>query len=195
MKRSWISLVPLLVLILEKTVLKTTLIEGRRPFTLPKRFQDEFRQVALTAEQVSENVLEGFFTRLIREKPFSVKKISRSQDSSMRSQLSGGSLETLRTLEDKGKYERGILPSRSTVQKFNYEVEVGASKKYVEAKETADGSIFRISVSCILVEMLSNNRRLINKFGCSAEDIAQHNFKPNVIKLAATIDGGALTCH
>ena len=113
----------------------------------------------------------------------------------MRSQLSGGSLETMRALEDKAKYERGILPSRSAIQKFNYEVESGARKKYVEAKETPDGSIFRITVSCILVEMLGNSRKLINKFGCSAADVGNPNFKPNVIKLAATIDGGALTCH
>ena len=59
--------------------------EGRRPFTLPKRFQDEFRQVPLTAEQVSEGLLEKFFGRLIREKTFSVRKISQCQDSSMRS--------------------------------------------------------------------------------------------------------------
>ena len=102
--------------------------EGRFPKTLPKRFQEEFRQVALTAEEVSENTLEKFFTRLIREKNFSVKSISQCQDASMRSQLSGGSLETLRSMEDTAKYERGLLPSRSTIQKFNYEVECGAKK-------------------------------------------------------------------
>jgi hypothetical protein len=169
--------------------------EGRFPKTLPKRFQEEFRQVALTAEQVSENVLEKFFNRLIGEKTFSVRKISKSQDGSMRSQLSGGSIETLRALEDNAKYQRGILPSRSAIQKLNYEVECGAKKKYVESKETPDGSIFRITVSCILVEMLGNNRKLIQKFGCSAADLVDPTFVPNVIKLAATIDGGALTCH
>ena len=112
--------------------------EGRRPFTLPKRFQDEFRHITLTAEQVSQGVLEKFFGRLIREKTFSVRKISQCQDSSMRSQLSGGSSEALRTLEELPKHQRGILPSRSAVQKFNYTVECGAKKKYVEAKETSD---------------------------------------------------------
>ena len=50
-------------------------LEGRRPFTLQRRFQDEFRHVAMSAEQVSEGVLEKFFGRLIREKTFSVRKI------------------------------------------------------------------------------------------------------------------------
>ena len=161
--------------------------EGRFPKTLPKRFQDEFRQVALTAEQVSENALERFFNRLIREKKFSVKNISRSQDASMRSQLSGGSLETMRSMEDNTKHGRGILPSRSAIQKFNYEVECGAKKKYVESKETPDGSIFRITVSCILVEMLGNNRKLIQKFGCTEEQISNQDFKPNVIKLLMVV--------
>ncbi len=83
--------------------------EGRRPFTLKKRFQEEFRQVALSAEQVSQGVLEKFFGRLIRENPFSVQKISQCQDSSMRSQLSGGSLETLRSMENLPKHHKGIL--------------------------------------------------------------------------------------
>ena len=87
--------------------------EGRRPFTLHKRFQEEFREVALNAEQVSQGVLEKFFGRLIRENTFSVRKISHCQDTSMRSQLSGGSLETLRSLENKDKYQQGIIPSRS----------------------------------------------------------------------------------
>jgi len=129
-------------------------LEGRKVKTLPKRFQDEFRHVALTAEQMSENALEKFFTRLIREKKFSASSISKYQDNSMRSQLSGGSLETLRSLEDKDKWERGLLPSRSTIQRFNYEVECGAKKKYVQSKETPDGAIFRITVSCILVEII-----------------------------------------
>jgi hypothetical protein len=55
------------------SIQKTHQAKGRRSFTLPKRFQDEFRQVALTAEQVSKNALEKFFNRLIREKKFSVK--------------------------------------------------------------------------------------------------------------------------
>ena len=63
------------------------------------------------------------------------------------------------------------------------------------SKETPDGSIFRITVSCILVEMLSCNQRLIQKFGCTAEEIQRPDFKPTMIRLAATIDGGALTCH
>jgi len=101
----------------------------------------------------------------------------------------------MRSMEENSKYERGLLPSRSAIQKFNYMVESGAKKKYVQSKETSDGSIFRISVSCILVEMLGNSRKLIQKFGCTPEQIADEDFKPNVIKLAATIDGGALTCH
>jgi hypothetical protein len=92
-------------------------MEGRRPFTLQRRFQEEFRNVAMSAEQVSQGTLENFFGRLIREKTFSVKKISQCQDSSMRSQLSGGSLETLRSLENTSKYGRGIIPSISAVQK------------------------------------------------------------------------------
>ncbi len=102
-------------------------LEGRRPFTLHKRFQDEFRDVAMSMEQVSEGALEKFFGRLIREKTFSVRKISQCQDGSMRSQLSGGSLETIRSLENTSKYQRGILPSRSAVQKYNYTVECGAA--------------------------------------------------------------------
>jgi len=50
-------------------------LEGHRPFTLQRRFQEEFRHVAMSAEQVSEGVLEKFFGRLIREKTFSVRKI------------------------------------------------------------------------------------------------------------------------
>jgi hypothetical protein len=160
--------------------------QGKYSKTLPKRFQDEFRQVALTAEQVSENALEKFFTRLIREKKFSVQNISKCQDASMRSQLSGGSLETMRSMEDLDKYQRGLIPSRSAVQKFNYEVECGAKKKYVVAKETPDGSIFRITVLCILTKILGNSSKLIQKFGCTREQITDPAFKPHVIRLAAT---------
>ena len=48
--------------------------EGRRPFTFKKRFQEEFRQVAMSAEQISQGVLEKFFGRLIREKLFPSKR-------------------------------------------------------------------------------------------------------------------------
>ena len=43
--------------------------------------------------------------------------------------------------------------------------------------------------------MLGNSRQLIDRFGCTPEQVGDSDFQPNVIKLAATIDGGALTCH
>ncbi len=81
------------------------------------------------------------------------------KDDSTAGQLSEGSTETLRTLENCARYQHRISP-RSAFRKFNYEVECGAKKKYIEYKETPDGSIFRITVSCILVEILGNNRNL-----------------------------------
>ena len=47
--------------------------EGRFAKTLPKRFQEEFRQVALTAEQVSENALEDFLPDCFGRKSFLLK--------------------------------------------------------------------------------------------------------------------------
>ncbi len=43
--------------------------------------------------------------------------------------------------------------------------------------------------------MLCSNKQLIQRFECTAADTQRPEFKPNVIKLAATIDGGALTYH
>jgi hypothetical protein len=72
---------------------------------------------------------------------------------------------------------------------------MGTETKYIESEETEDGSIFRISVTCILNEMISNSTELIDHFGRNLEDLHNPETKPPVIRLAATIDGGALTCH
>ena len=113
----------------------------------------------------------------------------------MCSQISGGSIDTIRSMEGLSPREKGVFPSRSAVQKHNYHVELGTETKYIESTETEDGSIFRISVSCILNEMLSSSSELIQHFGRSQEEIRDPTNKPPVIRLAATIDGGALTCH
>jgi hypothetical protein len=67
--------------------------------------------------------------------------------------------------------------------------------KYIEVEETEDSSIFRISPSCIINEMLSSSKDLVSHFGRSEGEITDPLRKPPVIRLAATIDGGALTCH
>ena len=81
------------------------------------------------------------------------------------------------------------------MQKHNYQVELGTESKYIESVETEDGAIFRISVSCIINEMLSSSSELIRHFGRTQEELEDPINKPPVIRLAATIDGGALTCH
>ncbi len=42
---------------------------------------------------------------------------------------------------------------------------MGTEFKYIESVETEDGSIFRISVSCILNEILSSSSDLVQHFG------------------------------
>jgi len=74
-------------------------------------------------------------------------------------------------------------------------VEVGAETKFIEAEETEDGSIFRISPTCILNEMLSSSNDLVAHFGRDIEQLEDPLQRPPIIRLAATIDGGALTCH
>jgi hypothetical protein len=91
--------------------------------------------------------------------------------------------------------ERGILPSRSSIQKHNYQLECGADNTYINSEETSDGTIFRISVGCILKEFLSNNQQIIDRFGRSPTQFEEGIDPPPVIRLAGTIDGGALTCH
>ena len=114
----------------------------------------------------------------------------------MCSQISGGSIDSIRSLEGLSPLEQGIFPSRSSVQKHNYNVEMGTESKYIQCEETEDGSIFRISVSCIINEMLSNSTDLIHHFGrTTREEVEDPHTRPPTIRLAATIDGGALTCH
>jgi len=168
---------------------------GLRQKTLPKFIQSELQKGAMAAENVTKDTLRNFFRRLFREDVFSPKKLARAQDNSMCSQISGGSIDTIRSMEGLSPREKGVFPSRSAVQKHNYEVEMGTESKYIECTETEDGSIFRISVSCILNEMLSSSSELIRHFGRSEEEIRDVTNKPPVIRLAATIDGGALTCH
>ena len=50
-------------------------------------------------------------------------------------------------------------------------------------------------MACILKEMMSNSHELIEHFGRSFDELNDPLSKPPVIRLAATIDGGALTCH
>jgi hypothetical protein len=123
--------------------------KGCKRKTLPAYIQKELQQCALDAETVTKTTLRQFFQRLFREEVFSPKKLSQAQDASMSSQISGGSIESLRSLESLSPREKGIFPSRSTLQRHNYAVEVGAETKYIEAEETEDGSIFRISPSSI----------------------------------------------
>ena len=61
--------------------------------------------------------------------------------------------------------EEGVFLSRSSIQRHNYNVETGTESKYIRCEETEDGSIFRISVSCILNETISNSTELIQHFG------------------------------
>ena len=89
----------------------------------------------------------------------------------MCSQISGGSIDSIRSMEGLSPREQGVFPSRSAVQQHNYNVEVGTESKYIECEETEDGSIFRISVSCILKEMISNSTELIEHFGRSRAEI------------------------
>ena len=115
----------------------THLAKGCKKKTLPAFVQKELQQCAMDAESVSKNTLRDFFRRLFREEVFSPKKLAQAQDESMSSQLSGGSIETLRSLENLSPRQQGVLPSRSTLQRHNYTVEVGAETKYIEAEETA----------------------------------------------------------
>jgi hypothetical protein len=149
----------------------------------------------MESESVTKDTLRNFFRRLFREEVFSPKKLAIAQDQSMCSQISGGSIDTIRSMEGLSPREKGVFPSRSAVQKHNYLVEMGTDSKYIECIETEDGAIFRISVSCILNEMLSSSSDLIRHFGRTQEEIQDPTNKPPVIRLAATIDGGALTCH
>jgi len=166
---------------------------GRKPKTLPAFVQKEMQKCALEAEGVTKSTLQNFFRRLFREEVFSPKKLSMAQDEPMCSQISGGSIQALRTLENLTPREQGILPARSSIQRHNYCVESGADSKYIESEVTEDGSIFRISVSCILNEMLASCSELVQHFGRDLDELQTH--RPPVIRLAATIDGGALTCH
>ena len=149
----------------------------------------------MEAEHVTKDTLRNFFRRLFREEVFSPKNLARAQDESMCSQISGGSIDTTRSMEGLSPREKGVFPSRSAVQKHNYHVKMGTESKYIECEETKDGAIFRISVSCIINEMLSSSSDLIRHFGRTQEEMEDPIHKPPVIRLAATIDGGALTCH
>jgi hypothetical protein len=169
--------------------------KGCRKKTLPKFIQGELQKCALDAENVTKDTLRNFFRRLFREQVFSPKNLARAQDQSLCSQISGGSIDSIRSMEGLSPREQGVFPSRSSVQKHNYNVEVGTESKYIECEETEDGSIFRISVSCILKEMISNSKELIQHFGRSRAEIDDPTNRPPTIRLAATIDGGALTCH
>ena len=100
----------------------------------------------------------------------------------MSSQISGGSIETLRSLENLSPREKGVLPSRSSIQRHNYAVEVGAETKYIEAEETEDGNIFRISPTCILNEMLSTSTELVSHFGRRAQQMSDPQQRPPVIQ-------------
>jgi len=163
--------------------------------TLPAFVQKELQQCAMDAETVTKDTLCDYFRRLFREEVFSPKKSAQAQDESMCSQLSGGSIGTLRSLENLSPREKGVFPSRSSLQRHNYSIEVGAETKFIEAEETEEGSIFRISPTCIINEMLSASKDLVDHFGRTAEEMMDPLRKPPVIRLAATIDGGALTCH
>jgi hypothetical protein len=168
---------------------------GLREKTLPKFIQGEMQQCALDAEHVTKDTLRNFFRRLFREEVFSAKNIARTQDQSLCSQISGGSIDSIRTMEGLSPREQGVFPSRSSIQRLNYNVESGTESKYIQCEETEDGSIFRISVSCILNEMISNSTDLIQHFGRTRDEMDDPNQKKTEIRLAVTIDGGALTCH
>jgi len=169
--------------------------KGCKKKTLPKFIQSELQRGALEAETVTKDTLRNFFRRLFREEVFSAKNLAQAQDQSLCSQISGGSIDSLRSMEGLSPREKGVFPSRSSVQLHNYHVESGTESKYLQCEETEDGSIFRISVSCILNEMLSTSNDLIQHFGRNVDEIHDPTKKPPVIRLAATIDGGALTCH
>jgi hypothetical protein len=169
--------------------------KGCRVKTLPKFIQGELQKCALDAEQVTKSTLRNFFRHLFREEVFSPKNLARAQDQSLCSQISGGSIDSIRSMEGLSPREQGVFPSRASVQRHNYHVEMGTESKYIECEETEDGSIFRISVSCIINEMIANSQDLIQHFGRNLVDINDPINKPPVIRIAATIDGGALTCH
>ena len=168
---------------------------GLRQKTLPKFIQSELQKCALAAESVTKDTLRNIFRRLFREEVFSPKNLAMAQDQSMCSQISGGSIETIRSMESLSPREKGVFPSRSAVQKHNYHVELGTESKYIESVETEDGAIFRISASCILKEMLSSSSELAQHFGRTREEFNDPLQTPPPIRIAATIDGGALTCH
>jgi len=171
--------------------------KGCKKKTLPKFIQGEMQKCALDAERenVTKDTLRNFFRRLFREEVFSAKNLAQAQDQSLCSQISGGSIDSIRSMEGLSPKEQGIFPSRSLVQQHNYNVEMGTESKYIQCEETEDGSIFRISVSCIINEMIANSTDLIQHFGRSRAEMDVPQRRPPPIRLAATIDGGALTCH
>jgi hypothetical protein len=114
--------------------------KGCREKTLPKFIQGEMQKCALDAENVTKDTLRNFFRRLFREEVFSAKNLARAQDQSLCSQISGGSIDSIRSMEGLSPKEQGIFPSRSLVQQHNYNVAMGTESKYIQCEETEDGS-------------------------------------------------------
>ena len=113
--------------------------------TLPKFIQSELHKSAVEAEHVTKDTLRNFFRRLFREEVLSPTSRAKAQDQSMCSQISPRSIDTTRSMEGLSPREKGVFPSRSAVQKHNYQVEMGTESKCIECVETEDGAIFRIS--------------------------------------------------
>jgi len=137
--------------------------------------------------------INDFFKKEVRLKIFTPTNIMNKADSMLNACLGLQAIKALGELEDKEKYERGIMPSASSCSEYTTNLSTGAaeilSPKITFAKEV---TCYSIPLELVLKEIIKSANLLYR--GRTKEEIEAGNF-PEPIATDGTIDGGKLTEH
>ncbi len=141
-------------------------------------FENAIFGVDATKAALSEMYKKHFFKE--QRSLFAAWRVLRAIDLSAVGGLNYNRLETLRGVEDLEKYQRGVLPSRSSVQRAAYELHnIGQNIIPFERKECNMGEMFQYDYELFL-------RFILTTF--QLDEIAQ----TESVELSITLDGAEL---
>jgi hypothetical protein len=167
--------------------------QGHRQSTIVAKFRDYLYQQALhlCGGNLIQEIENAFHKKLAKE-VWHPGRISELQDSLVNSCLNMQAVEALAVLSKVGKRTgvRNLVPSRSSIQKFNVSLERGMRLR-VNSTINKAGTRVTLDLKMMLTEMISNCDALKSR-GRTMEQINSGD-NPIAIHLAGTCDGAKLT--
>jgi hypothetical protein len=159
------------------------IMKRMHPVTRLRVVIDAVLDKAIFGVAATNQVLSEIYQKYIlpeQKRVFSPWRILFAIDNAIGGSLNYNGIEALRTVECLGRYERGLLPSRSSIQRAAYEMHsLGQQHIPFHKKESALGEVFAFDYELFI-------RHILKSF--SLYEVAQRES----VELSITLDGAEL---